>query len=280
VGGGKGPKPTRRSNSKLHMRGGKGLIPSRRSNYKSHTRRSIALTLLAPANRACLCAAHGGRSREPRSLLFAIERLARNRSQNPKSDEGTRRAPLAGIPQRLVEEPFGTRNRNEGHLTTSTGVTRVRDDPGDGMRIAKYSDLRRRMAEFEEQLCRDLQSFSALPRERTVWPRRRTREKRRNLLTFSRFFPTGRSGHETQRKSWRTGLYGEGSRRRQQRGACFCPRAGGKRQKAKVKRQKYCGGGRRRTFRFEFRHLAGAVRRLKAEGRRNSMRCYASRFLC
>ena len=59
--------------------------PFRRSNTKFHTMRHLALTLPAPANRACLVAVLGGRSRETRSLLFAIERLARNRSQTPNS---------------------------------------------------------------------------------------------------------------------------------------------------------------------------------------------------
>ena len=38
----------------------------------------------------------------------------------------------------------------------------------DAMRVAKYAELETRMPEFEKQLHRDPQSFSPLPRERTV----------------------------------------------------------------------------------------------------------------
>ncbi len=38
----------------------------------------------------------------------------------------------------------------------------------DGMRTANYLDLEKRVAEFEDRLCRDPESFSPLPRERAV----------------------------------------------------------------------------------------------------------------
>jgi hypothetical protein len=152
---------------------------SRQTDTTFHTMAHIALTLPAPAKWACPFAAHGGRSRETRSLLFAIERLARKRSQTPKSGERTRRAPLAGIPQHLVEKVFGTRNRNEVYLTTSTGLTRrslvVRDprrargkdeEPFRRRALDARCALFGRRPELEEQLRRDPQSFSALPRER------------------------------------------------------------------------------------------------------------------
>ena len=112
--------------------------------------RHLALTLPAPANRACLVAAHRGRSREIRSLLSAIERLARNRSQTPKSRERTQSAQVAGFPQRVVEGAIGTKSRNESYTTHV--------DVFDGQRVLAQdpaSELERRMSEFEERLRRD-----------------------------------------------------------------------------------------------------------------------------
>jgi hypothetical protein len=110
--------------------------------------RHLALTLPAPANRACFFASHEGRSRETRSLLdghFAIERLARNRSQTPESYERTQLSQVAGIPQRVVEEADGTRNRNElylRHVDGSDGAKRAHSgshgadpDTGDSRRM-------------------------------------------------------------------------------------------------------------------------------------------------
>ena len=88
--------------------------------------RHTTLALPAPAYRARLFAAHGRRSREARSLLerhFAIERLARNRSQTPESCKRSQFPWLAGIPQRVVGEAIGARNRNERYQTSSTGLT-------------------------------------------------------------------------------------------------------------------------------------------------------------
>ena len=106
--------------------------------------------------------------------------------------------------------------------------------------IAKYSDLEGRMAEFEEQMRRDPQDFSPLPREADVPPRRRTGQECENLSTFSRFFPLAEAAMENRQRygalAFMAMEHDTGSRR------------GEKRQKVKVKRQKYCGGGRRRTF--------------------------------
>ena len=89
--------------------------------------RHLSFTLPAPANRACVFAAHRGRSRRARSRLdgqFAIDRRARNQSQSRKSRERSQFAQVAGIPQCVMKEVFRTRNRNESHLTRSTGLTR------------------------------------------------------------------------------------------------------------------------------------------------------------
>ena len=85
--------------------------------------RHFSLTPPAPANRACLFAAHGVRSRETRSLLFAIEWLAQNRA---------RVSQRAGNPQLFAGDAIGTKNRNEGHLARSMDLTRrnvVMQDP-------------------------------------------------------------------------------------------------------------------------------------------------------
>ncbi len=58
-----------------------------------------------------------------------------------------------------------------------------------------YSELEGPMAEFEERLPRDPESFSLPSQETTKSPARRTREKRRILTAFSRFFPGGKSGY-------------------------------------------------------------------------------------
>ncbi len=88
--------------------------------------RRLALTLPAPANRACLFAVHGGRLRDTRSVRFAIERRARNRSQDRKSHERSQFAQVVEFPQLFSEEALGMKNRNEDHLATSTGLMRRR----------------------------------------------------------------------------------------------------------------------------------------------------------
>jgi hypothetical protein len=64
-----------------------------------------------------------------------------------------------------------------------------------------HSDLERRMAEFEEQLGCDPQSFSPLRRAKTAGlTRRRTREKRRILTSFSLFFPLAKAATENRQR--------------------------------------------------------------------------------
>jgi hypothetical protein len=87
--------------------------------------------------------------------------------------------------------------------------------------IAKYSDLEGRMAEFEERLRCDPQCFAPLPCETAVLPRRLSRENRRNWTHFGPPWPTGKSGHREQAKSWRTGFYGDGTRDRKRTGRFF-----------------------------------------------------------
>ena len=84
--------------------------------------------------------------------------------------------------------------------------------------------------------------------------------ERPKVSRFFPLFPPGIVGHGEQTKSWRTDLYGGGKRLWRQWGinklkgkiekANVLRRRssqGGKTNKAKVKRQKYCGSVRRRT---------------------------------
>ena len=197
--------------------------------------RHLALTLPAPANRACVFAAHGGRSRETWSLLdghFAIDRLARNRSQTPKSYDRTQFTQVAGIPQRVVEEAIGTRNRNEPHLTAWTGLERrsvVIQDPrrAKGKKRSRSGGVRSMLGAPRLVAGPNSKSNSA------VIPRasRRCRGRRqfdqgeelaksaKNLPLSATYLPLPKEPQE-QKKSWRTGLYGDGIRSGR-RGACF-----------------------------------------------------------
>ena len=118
--------------------------PHLRSTFKSshhpdttfHTMRHIALSLPAPANRACVFAAHRGRSREERSRLdrhFAIDWLAGKTKPNTKIVRTNQSTQVAGFSQHVVEGAIGTRNRNEPHLTNVDGFSGQRvltQDPG------------------------------------------------------------------------------------------------------------------------------------------------------
>ena len=110
------------------------------------------------------------------------------------------------------------------------------------------------MAEFEVQLRRDPQNHHLASRygrwdaptlrtNTAVSPRRRNSRKRRNWAHFGPLWQTGGSGLRAQPMSWRTGLYGDGTRSRQQRGLIFGPRsdgppAGEKSKKSKGKSKK------------------------------------------
>jgi len=92
------------------------------------------------------------------------------------ADEPTVRIAAQGVRRRMLDRVAGAMTRRcafaAGRITLlasdaqseSVQLNALKTILTEAMRIAKYSDLEARMAEFEEKLRRDPQSFSPLPR--------------------------------------------------------------------------------------------------------------------
>jgi hypothetical protein len=154
-----------------------------------------------------------GRARFQIDRRFAIARLPRKRRQQRKSCNRTQFGQVAGFPQRIIGEATGTRNRNERHLTTWTGLTRrsahvqdrILEEPTmieeaeksvqhnalrtiltDAIRIAKYWDVDRGWPNSRRNsVVIPITSRRCFHAASAVLPRRGTREKGRNICRIS-----------------------------------------------------------------------------------------------
>jgi hypothetical protein len=187
-----------------HLRS--SLKPFHRSSTKSHTMRNIALIQRSPA----FSLEPAGRARLQIDRHFASDRLARNRRQFAKFAEN---ATLSDTFRHCQKQPEEQTN------PWCTGL--CGDGVRSGGRCRMFLGLDP-MAEFEEQLRRDPQSFSPLPRERAVLEGEGL-AKSAEIVSFRLISSHAHKPPYNQTKSWRTGLYGDGTRHRQQAGRFFGP---------------------------------------------------------
>ncbi len=184
-----------------------------------------------------------------RSVVSSLRNRAAGAKTKPNSNERTPASPLAGIAQLFAGYAIGTRNRNEGYLATSTGLT------GRRHRASSWTKKSTMVEQPEVSVTLDAPRTDAMLVARVGAPRLTLRlvsdhhppgppfarwgnkagdvpdpggktaekmspqssvrrgeglaEMRRKLPTFSPIFPAGRSGHSKETKSWRNGRYGD-----------------------------------------------------------------------